>query len=206
MKRIAPVVALVVLLVPAAAQAKGTNIRISSAPNGTDAGETWTTNVIVTMPGNGRFGGVSPKMIIRKGSVREVFPAVRSGKKGVYRVQVVFPSRGRWSYGVDDGFDRLEHGAGRMHRFPPVTIAAGQPELAKAPLPISGDISMEMATGQSAPRGQLPPETYVVTGSEDSEDDSGGGSAMFPALAFVLAAAVAGPVWLRRRRNNKRAA
>lgn len=200
--RIAPVVVLVVLLLPAAAQAKGTNVRISSAPNGTDAGETWTTNVIVTMPGNGRFGGVSPKMIIRKGSVREVFPAVPTGKKGVYRAQVVFPSRGKWSYGVDDGFDKLERGAGRVHRFPPVRIAAGQPELAKAPRPVSGDIRFEM---QDEPRGQLPPETYVVPGSRDDESDDDGGSAMFPALAFVLAAGVAGPVWLRRRRNNKRA-
>ena len=33
-----------------------------------------------------------------------------------------------------------------MHRFPPVVIAAGQNELAKAPRPISGDISMEMET------------------------------------------------------------
>jgi hypothetical protein len=198
-KRIAPLVALVLLPLPVAAQAKGTDVRISDAPNGTDAGETWTTNVTVIMPGNGRLGGLSPKMIIRKGSVREVFPATRTGKKGVYRTQVVFPSRGRWSYGVDDGFDKFERGAGRVHRFAPVRIAAGQPTLAKAPRPISGDISMVM---EDEPRGQLPPETVVALPSE--EDDESG--AMFPALAFVLAAAVAGPVWLRRRHNKKRAA
>lgn len=201
MKRIAPVVALVALLLPAAALAKGTNVRISSAPNGTDAGETWTTNVIVTMPGNGRFGGASPKMIIHKGSVRETFAATRTGRKGVYRVQVVFPSRGKWSYGVDDGFDRLERGAGRVHRFPPVMIAAGEPELAKAPRPISGDISMEMRSADHAASGQLPPETYVVPSSSDDESDAKGGLVMFPAFAIVLTA-----VWLRRRRNKKRAA
>ncbi|MGH2838633.1 MAG: hypothetical protein ACRDJY_09865 [Thermoleophilaceae bacterium] len=206
MKRIAPVVVLVLLLLPVASHAKGTDVRIWSAPHGTDAGETWTTDVIVSMPGNGRLGGVSPKVIIRKGSVREAFPTTRTGKTGVYRAQVVFPSRGKWSYGVDDGFDRFEPGAGRVHRFPRVMIAAGQPELAKAPKPISGDISMEMEAEQPAPRGQLPPERYVVPGSKDDESDGDGGSAMFPALAFLLAAAVAGPVWLRRRRNNKRAA
>ena len=205
MKRIAPVVVLVALLLPAVAHAKGTDIRISSAPNGTDAGEPWVTNVIVTMPGNGRLGGVRPRMIIRQGSVRETFPTEPTGKKGVYRVSVVFPSRGTWRYGVDDGFDRFERGAGRVHRFAPVKIAAGQPTLAKAPRPISGDISDEMYVEEETPVGQLPPERYVVPGSQDDEDDGGGAKAMFSALAFLLAAAIAGPVWLRRR-NKKRAA
>ena len=201
MKRMAPLVALVLLLLPAAAHAKGTDVRISYAPNGTDAGEPWVTTVIVTMPGNGRLDGVSPRMIIRKGSVRRTFRAEPTGKRGVYRVRVVFPSRGEWSYGVHDGFDKFERGAGRVHKFPPVKIAAGQPELAKAPRPISGDISMEMA---DEPRGPLPPETFTAASNEN--DDDGGSDAMFPALAFLLAAGVAGPVWLRRRRNNKRAA
>ena len=205
MKRIG-VVALVLLLLPATALAKGTNIRLSAAPNGTDAGEPWFTNVIVTMPGNGRLGGVSPRMIIRKGSVRQTFRTYRTAKKGVYRARVVFPSRGTWRYGVDDGFDHFEHGAGRVHRFPPVMIAADQPTLAKAPRPISGDISDQLDAEQgTTATGQLPPETYVVPGSKDDGNDSDGSNAMFPALAFVLAAAVGGPVWLRRRRNNKRA-
>jgi hypothetical protein len=208
-KRIVPLVALVLLLAPVTAQAKGTNIRVSDAPNGTDAGEPWVTNVIVTMPGMGRIDAVmttrlSPRMVIRKGSARRTFPALPTGKPGVYRVRVVFPSRGEWSYGVEDGFGGLERGAGRVHRFPPVKIAAGQPTLAKPPRPISGDIRFEMqAASDVAPRGQLPPETFRVASTEEHEDDGSG--AMFPALAFVLAAAVAGPVWLRRRRNNKRA-
>lgn len=203
MKRIALVVALVMLLLPAMGQAKGTNVRISSAPNGTDAGEPWITTTIITMPGNGRLRGVSPRMIIRNGEARQSFPATPTGKPGVYRVRVVFPSRGTWSYGVDDGLDKFEPGAGRVHRFPPVTIAAGQPTVVKAPLPISGEVSEEVVQAvEDAPRGQLPPETVVALPS-DEDDESG---AMFPALAFLLAAAVAGPVWLRRHRNNKRAA
>ena len=204
MKRIAPIVALVLLLLPAAAEAKGTNVRISSAPNGTDAGEPWTTLITITMPPKEPLVGVAPKMIIRKGSVRETFPAVRTARKGVYRATVVFPSRGEWTYGVEDGMDKFEPGIGRVHRFPPVTIAAGQSNVAKAPLPISGEISEEeIEAAENAPRGQLPPETFRVA-STDDEEDSGSG-AMFPALAFLIAAAVAGPVWVRRRRNNKRA-
>jgi MYXO-CTERM domain-containing protein len=142
-------------------------------------------------------------MIIRKGPAREAFPAERTAKKGVYRATVVFPSRGTWSYGVEDGMDKFEPGIGRVHRFPPVKIAAGVPTVAEPPLPISGEISEEeIEAAENAPRGQLPPETFRVASHND--DDSGSG-AMFPALAFLLAAAVAGPVWLRRRRNNKRA-
>ena len=202
MKRLAPALALMLVLIPASAQATGVNVRISQAPNGTDAGEVWVTNVIVTMPGNGRFGGVSPRMIIRQGSVQQTFPTERTGKKGVYRVSVVFPSRGTWRYGVDDGFGRLEHGGSRVHRFPPVTIAADQPTLAKPPRPISGDISDELHVDQAAPTGQLPPRTaYVPPDAEDSGD-----SAMIPVLAVLLGAALLGSAWLRRRHNNKRAA
>jgi hypothetical protein len=200
-KRIAPVIAIVVLLLPAAALAKGTNVRTSSAPNGTDAGEQWVTTAIITMPGNGRFDGLSPRMIISKDSVRQSFRAEPTGKRSVYRFRVVFPTRGVWRYGVADGFDRFEPGAGRVHWFPEVRIAADQPKLAKPPRPVSGDIRFEM---QGEPRGQLPPETVVALPSDEEDDDGSG--AMFPALAFVLAAAVVGPVWLRRHRKNKRAA
>jgi hypothetical protein len=197
-KRIAPAMALVLLLLPVAAHAKGVNVRISSAPNGTDAGEPWTTLVTVRIPGHGPQS-LEPQVIIRKDSVRKTFPTFPTSKNNVYRARVIFPSRGTWRYGVYDGMDRVDPGLGQVHWFPPVTIAAGQTELDEPPLPVSGEVE----PGPER-RGQLPPETYVVPGSD--EDESEGNGAMFPVLAFLLAAAVAGPVWLRRRRNKKRAA
>ena len=173
MKRIAPVVALVVLLVPAAAQAKGANVRISSDPSGTEPGEPWFTRVTVTMPGYGRLGGIRPRVIIRRGAQKRSFPVFPTSRRGIFTTRVVFPSRGPWRYGVYDDVNEIVRGAGRVHWFPEVMIAAGQPKVAKLPRPTRGD---------------------------------GGSSAMFPALAFLLAAGVAGPVWLGRRRNNKRAA
>jgi hypothetical protein len=196
-KRIALAMVAVLLLLPTAAHAKGTNVRISSAPNGTDVGEPWTTLITITMPGNGRLEGLRPAMIVRRGSEQKAFAAAPTTKRGVYRVQVVFPSRGTWRYGVDDGFDRFERGAGQVHDFPPVTIAADQPEVDDPPLPISGEIEPEVAPPA---RGQLPPETYVVPTTDEDESNS----AMFPALAFLLAAALAGPVWIRRRRQRAR--
>ena len=192
MKRIAPVVALVVLLVPAAAQAKGANVRISSAPNGTEPGEPWFTRVTVTTPGNGRLGGIRPHVIIRRGAQRRSFPLFPTSRRGIFTMRVVFPSRGPWRYGVYDDFNEIVRGGGRVHWFPEVMIAAGQPKLAKPPRPISGDVRSHA--------------TYVAPHTQDdSSEDDGGSGAMFPALAFLLAAAVAGPVWVGRHRNNKRA-
>jgi hypothetical protein len=41
----------------------------------------------------------------------------------VSTIKVVFPSSGKWSYSVYDGF--TEYGGATSHTFPPVTIGAG---------------------------------------------------------------------------------
>ena len=53
---------------------------------------------------------------------RETFAAKPTGKPGVYRAAVVFPTAGKWSYEVDDGFI-----SGQPHTFPPVQIGAPAP-------------------------------------------------------------------------------
>jgi hypothetical protein len=144
------------------------------------------------MPGNGPLGHLRPAVIIRKGSVRKSFRAQPTRHRGVYRVSVVFPSRGTWRYGVDDGFDRYERGAGRVHRFPAVAIGPGEPRLARAPRPVSGDIAPVVAP---APPSAAPVEETPAR-SEDPEHNGG------PELAFVPAFLVplfVGGVALRRR-------
>ena len=44
------------------------------------------------------------------------FSASPTGRTGVYRASVVFPSAGVWTYKVNDGF-------GQEHQFPQVRIA-----------------------------------------------------------------------------------
>ena len=49
----------------------------------------------------------------------KTFAAKPTGKPGVYRAAVVFPSAGKWTYEVDDGFI-----TGQPHTFPAVQIGA----------------------------------------------------------------------------------
>ncbi len=59
-------------------------------------------------------------MTIINGDARETFPGTPvDGKPGVYRAEVVFPTAGRWTYQVDDGFI-----SGQPHSFPAVDIGA----------------------------------------------------------------------------------
>jgi hypothetical protein len=198
MKRVALTAAAALLLAPAGAYAKGTNVRISSAPDGTDAGETWTTLITVTMPGNGRLAGVRPKVIVRKGAQRRTFAARPTGRRGVYRARVVFPARGRWRYGIDDGLDRFEPGAGRVHGFPAVTIGPGRPAAKRPPLPISGEVEEAPPAPLGSARGQLPPQLFRAPATEG---DGVGTLALAipPALAGVAGVALLG----RRRRKRR---
>ncbi|HYH57650.1 MAG TPA: hypothetical protein VD790_00320 [Thermoleophilaceae bacterium] len=201
MKRISFAIGLTLLLLPAGAHAKGTNVRTSSAPHGTDAGERWTTLVRITMPGAGPLEGLRPRVVIRRGDTITAFTAEPTGKPGVYRAGVVFPSRGMWRYGVVDGLDRFERGAGRLHGFPPVRIGPNEAELDEPPLPISGEVEEIAAPAAlDSPQGQLPPRTYSVATEED--DGGSGMSAAIPVAAIVLGAALLLPAWVRRRRRH----
>jgi hypothetical protein len=51
------------------------------------------------------------------------FKARPTGRLGVYRARIVFPSAGTWRYEVFDGFTAF--GGARTHKFAPVKIAPG---------------------------------------------------------------------------------
>jgi hypothetical protein len=46
-----------------------------------------------------------------------------TNEAGISTVKVVFPSAGKWSYAVHDGFNA--YGGAATHTFPSVTIGAG---------------------------------------------------------------------------------
>jgi hypothetical protein len=75
-------------------------------------------DITVLQHGRTPLRDVEPAVIITRGDATKTFAAKPTGKPGVYRAEVVFPSAGRWEYQVDDGF------VPPTHTFPAVQIEA----------------------------------------------------------------------------------
>ena len=127
---IAVPLALVLLIAPAAYAGGWATVGLSSTPAGTEPGKPWPVEITVLQHGVTPLEGVEPAVIITSGDARRTFAAEPTGKPGVYRAEVVFPTAGRWSYAVDDGFI-----SERLHTFPAVQIGAETP----APAAATGD-------------------------------------------------------------------
>ena len=107
-------------------------VKLSSRPTGLAAGETWVVDITVLQHGVTPLPGVKPTLTIRKvqrtlsaaptgNPVARTFSTRATGRTGVYRARVVFPSAGTWRYEVYDGF--TQYGGARTHRFAAVKIA-----------------------------------------------------------------------------------
>jgi hypothetical protein len=111
---------LVFLALPATALGGGfATVQLSSLPDGTPPGGTWSVELTVLQHGVTPLDGVSPLVRISNldGDSRE-FPAAPTGEPGVYAADVVFPSAGTWRYEIFDGFTQT-------HTYAPVAIADG---------------------------------------------------------------------------------
>jgi hypothetical protein len=100
------------LLAPATALAGGwATVGLSSLPDGTRPGEEWAVDLTVLQHGRTPLEGVQPRVIVKAESGREeeTFTAEPTGRSGVYRASVVFPSAGDWAYSVDDDFSQVHH-------------------------------------------------------------------------------------------------
>ena len=118
MRRLLLAVPLALLaLAPSAFAGGWATVGLSSTPSGTEPGDPWVVDVTVLQHGRTPLEGVQPKVTIINGDARETFAAKPTGKPGVYRASVVFPTAGRWTYEVDDGFI-----SGQPHTFPAVEI------------------------------------------------------------------------------------
>jgi hypothetical protein len=91
--------------------------------DGISAGDTWRADVTILQHGQTPLVGVQPTVIIRnaKTGVEKRFAAQPTGKPGVYRAEVKFPSGGEWRYFVHDGFN--QYGGARTHTFAPIQVA-----------------------------------------------------------------------------------
>jgi YtkA-like len=126
MKKLLVSLALVVLAAPASAFAGGwATAGLSPPDGGVGAGDTWNAQVTILQHGMTPLAGVSPTVTIRNASTGEskTFAAKPTDETGVYAAKVVFPSQGKWSYEVYDGF--TQYGGAKTHTFSPVSIGAG---------------------------------------------------------------------------------
>lgn len=114
---------LALLALPASAVAGGwATVGLSSTPEGVAHGQPWKVRIEVLQHGRTPLAGVKPtiKITDRATGATRVFAARPTTRAGTYRARVVFPSAGRWTYAVNDGF-------GQDHQFAPVEIGSGKP-------------------------------------------------------------------------------
>ena len=87
------------LLAPALASAGGfATVGLSSTPDGVGTGKPWKVDITVLQHGRTPLDWRLPRVQISSGEATREFAAKPTGKTGVYRAEVVFPSAGRWEY------------------------------------------------------------------------------------------------------------
>lgn len=124
MKRLLIGLALVALAMPAAALGGGwATAGLAPPPEDVGAGDTWNARITILQHGQTPLDGVVPTVTINNGDTTKSFTAKPTGEAGIYLAKVVFPSAGKWSYEVADGFNT--YGGGQTHTFAPITIGAG---------------------------------------------------------------------------------
>ena len=126
MKRLLISLALVALVVPASALGGGwATAGLSPPDGGVGAGDTWNAEVTILQHGMTPLSGVSPTVTIRNkaNGASKTFAAKPTDEPGVYLAKVVFPSEGKWTYEVYDGF--TQYGQQKTHTFGAVSVGTG---------------------------------------------------------------------------------
>jgi hypothetical protein len=114
------------LALPAGAAAGGwATAGVGPPDDGIGPGDTWNAKVTILQHGNPDtpLMGVIPTLTIKNASTTKTFKGTMTNEAGISTVKVVFPSPGKWSYAVHDGFNA--YGGAATHTFPSVTIGAG---------------------------------------------------------------------------------
>ena len=125
MRKLLVGLALAALAVPAGATAGGwATVGLGPPPDDMGPGGTWDAKMTILQHGNPEtpLMGVIPTVTIQNGSTTKTFKGTMTDEEGVSVAKVVFPSAGKWSYAVFDGF--TEYGGATTHAFAPVTIGA----------------------------------------------------------------------------------
>jgi hypothetical protein len=126
MRRLLLTLALVALAAPATAFAGGwATAGLSPPDGGVGAGDTWNADVKILQHGMTPLAGVIPTVTIRNVATGKetAFTAKPTDQVGVYRAKVVFPTAGKYSYKVYDGF--TQYGGAQTHSFGTFSVGAG---------------------------------------------------------------------------------
>jgi hypothetical protein len=125
MRRLLLTLALVALAAPASALAGGWATAGLAPPEGVGAGDTWNADIRILQHGQTPLAGVSPTLTIRNESTgkEKTFTAKPTDAVGIYRAKVVFPTEGKYSYKVYDGF--TQYGGAKTHSFGTFSVGSG---------------------------------------------------------------------------------
>ena len=139
MKKLLLVLAIAAVAVPAANAGGWATVGLSSLPTGTPPGETWAVDMTVLQHGQTPLEGIAPVLTIVNGDDdTRSFTGTPTGKPGVYRADVVFPTAGTWSYQVWDDFSQT-------HTFKPVEIGAPGRSFPSVPLGLAAALALSLA-------------------------------------------------------------
>jgi hypothetical protein len=197
------------VLAPSAA-AKGPHALVEPGPAGIEPGERWVATLTLIEFGGREVARAHPRVVLRSGSDRFVVrprridsyvprrPDVPGSAR--YRLSMVFPSAGTWSYTVYVGASKQRRfefqavvvgGDSERDRTAFVAFPKGSPEARQgAGGPIFGDGAPD---GGGEP---LPPEVVMLAAREG---DGGGLAWWIPAAGLALAGAGTLTVVRRRR-------
>jgi hypothetical protein len=126
MKKLLIGLAVAALALPASAAAGGwASVGLGPPPDDMGPGGTWDAKATILQHGNPEtpLMGVTPTLTIDNGSTTKTFRGTTTDENGVSTIKVVFPSSGKWTYSVYDGFTK--YGGATTHKFAPVTIGPG---------------------------------------------------------------------------------
>jgi hypothetical protein len=142
MRRLLLAVGLLLVVAPAAHAGGWATVGLSSTPAGASPGAPWVVDITVLQHGVTPLEDITPAVTIASGDATKTFTAKPTGKPGVYRASVVFPTAGRWEYQIDDGFV-----SERPHLYPAVQIGGAAPANANTTTSDDGGPSLILLLG-----------------------------------------------------------
>ncbi len=140
------VLAVLAVAAPASAGCWAT-VGVAPPPAGLGAGEVWKADITVLQHGQTPLPAevdAKPTLTIvnAESGQAKTFPAKATNRKaGVFTAAVVFPSNGRWSYEVYDGFDNWAGNpepCAKTHTFGTIDVGGGGSTASSSGQPPSG--------------------------------------------------------------------
>jgi hypothetical protein len=133
MKKVMLLLALALVVAPAATAGGWATVGLSSLPKDVSAGGTWSVDMTVLQHGRTPLEGIRPVVRLNRegGGDTLTYTARPTDKAGVYHAEVIFPTEGTWKYEIWDGFTRT-------HTYAPVQIGPPAAPSSFPTVPVAG--------------------------------------------------------------------